>query len=49
MQVPIVAPSPIVEKHSVAFAVLFENCCHSLSIFNASLSDRVDLLDTKKV
>ena len=27
MQVPIVAPSPIVEKHSVAFRDLFENCC----------------------
>ena len=27
MQVPIVAPSPIVEKHSVAFRDLFENRC----------------------
>ena len=27
MQVPIVAPSPIVEKHCEAFRDLFENCC----------------------
>lgn len=27
MQVPIVAPSPIVEKHSEAFRDLFENRC----------------------